>query len=129
MNKLYNNLFFLLTIIIVVSLEISAQYLFKLDKNKNINFNFNFNTGSAFRTKYIIFGIILYALLGFFVNFMLQFDQLIIVNIIWHLMHFFILFIIGYFYFNEKLTLKKSIGIIFAIIAIILFMSDHNHSH
>ena len=127
MNKLYNNLFFLLTIIIVVSLEISAQYLFKLDKNKNINFNFN--TGSAFRTKYIIFGIILYALLGFFVNFMLQFDQLIIVNIIWHLMHFFILFIIGYFYFNEKLTLKKSIGIIFAIIAIILFMSDHNHSH
>ena len=60
---------------------------------------------------------------------MLQFDQLIIVNIIWHLMHFFILFIIGYFYFNEKLTLKKYIGIIFAIIAIILFMSDHNHSH
>jgi|TARA_B110000858_G_scaffold9900_2_gene10308 drug/metabolite transporter (DMT)-like permease len=129
MNKLYNNLFFLLTIIIVVSLEISAQYLFKLDKNKNINFNFNFNTGSAFRSKYIIFGIILYALLGFFVNFMLQFDQLIIVNIIWHLMHFFILFIIGYLYFNEKLTLKKYIGIIFAIIAIILFMSDHNHSH
>jgi drug/metabolite transporter (DMT)-like permease len=125
MNKLYNNLFFLLTIIIVVSLEISAQYLFKLDKNKNINFN----TGSAFRSKYIIFGIILYAVLGFFVNFMLQFDQLIIVNIIWHLMHFFILFIIGYFYFNEKLTLKKYIGIIFAIIAIILFMSDHNHSH
>ena len=60
---------------------------------------------------------------------MLQFEQLIIVNIIWHLMHFFILFIIGYFYFNEKLTLKKSIGIVFAIIAIILFMSDHNHSH
>ena len=36
---------------------------------------------------------------------------------------------IGYFYFNEKLTFKKSIGILFAIIAIILFMSDHNHSH
>ena len=123
MNKLYINLFFLLTIIIVVSLEISAQYLFKLDKNKIIGSNISFN----FHTKYIILGIILYALLGFFVNFMLQFDQLIIVNIIWHLMHFFILFIIGYFYFNEKLTFKKSIGILFAIIAIILFMSDHNH--
>ena len=123
MNKLYYNLSFLLIIIVVVSLEISAQYLFKLEKNIGTN---NFFT---FPTKYIIFGIILYALLGFFVNFMLQFDQLIIVNIIWHLMHFFILFIIGYFYFNEKLTFKKSIGILFAIIAIILFMSDHNHSH
>ena len=117
MYKIYNNnILFFIIIFIVVSLEISAQYIFKL--NKNIN-----------TYNYLIYGIILYALLGFFVNYILRFNQLIIVNIIWHLIHFLTLFLIGYFYFNEKLTLKKYIGILFGIIAIILFMSDHNHIH
>ena len=125
------DIFFYLFLFFSVFFEISAQYLFKLVHNKKIYNNsylslFNFtNNKNIFL---ISIGIIFYALTGFFAFKILKYGELGIINIIWHLLHFFILFFIGYFLLGERLNLNKKIGSIFGIIAIIFFMIDgHNH--
>ena len=55
---------------------------------------------------------------------MVNYEQLIVVNIIWHIFHFILLFFIGYFIFKEKLTIKKIIATIFGIICILIFLTD-----
>ena len=123
--------FFYLFLFFSVFFEIGAQYLFKLIHNKKIYNNsylslFNFiNNKNNFL---LIIGIVFYALTGFFAFKILKYGELGVINIIWHLLHFFILFLIGYFVLNERLNLNKKIGCIFGIIAIIFFMIDgHNH--
>ena len=125
------DIFFYLFLFFSVFFEISAQYLFKLVHNKKIYNNsylslFNFTNNKNIFLLSI--GIIFYALTGFFAFKILKYGELGIINIIWHLLHFFILFSIGYFLLGERLNLNKKIGSIFGIIAIIFFMIDgHNH--
>jgi drug/metabolite transporter (DMT)-like permease len=125
------DIFFYLFLFFSVFFEIGAQYLFKLVHNKKIYNNsylslFNFTNNKNIFLLSI--GIIFYALTGFFAFKILKYGELGIINIIWHLLHFFILFFIGYFLLGERLNLNKKIGSIFGIIAIIFFMIDgHNH--
>jgi len=108
-----NPLFYIFIFLSIIS-EVSAQTLFKLSHNKK---NYNFAS----------LGIILYAFTGFFVFYLLKYAHLGVANVIWHMFHFLLLFLIGYFFFNEKLTKKQIIASILAIISLYLFMSDGHH--
>jgi multidrug transporter EmrE-like cation transporter len=115
-----NYIFYLFTLFAILS-EIGAQYLFKKIHLSNIK-NYIFNN------LFFVIGIFLYALTGFFSYKLLQFKELIVVNIIWHIFHFILLFFVGYFIFNEKLNVKKIIATVFGIICILIFMSDETTS-
>ena len=56
-------------------------------------------------------GIILYAFTGFFVFNLLKYQNLGVANVIWHLFHFLLLFLVGYFFLGEKLTKNQIIEI------------------
>ena len=122
-----NNLFYLY-LFFSVFFEIVAQYLYKLvhlNKIPNILNKQNLITNP--KNIYIIIGILFYALTGYFAFKLLKYGELVIINIIWHLVHFFILFLIGYFLLNEKLNLKKIIACIFGMISLILFLTELKH--
>jgi len=112
---MFDKLFYVF-LFLTLFFEITAQYLYKLIYKNNLN---NF---------YIIIGTIFYALTGFFTFKILKYQELITINIIWHLLHFLILFLIGYFIFKEKLNLNKKIACIFGFISLILFMIE-GHVH
>jgi drug/metabolite transporter (DMT)-like permease len=117
MSKQINYLFFIF-IFFIIFCEITAQYLFKKSFITKQSQEFNL---------FLIVGIILYSIIGFFVFKILDYGEIIIVNIIWHLLHFIILFLIGYFVFKEKLSFKKIIASIIGMIAIIIFLFDNHH--
>ena len=124
-----NNLFYLY-LFLSVFFEIVAQYLYKLvhlNKIPNIFNAQNLVTTSNSKNIYIIIGIIFYACTGYFAFKLLKYGELVIINIIWHLVHFFILFLIGYFLLNEKLNFKKIMACIFGIISLILFLTELKH--
>ena len=73
---------------------------------------------------YVLLGVVFYAFTGFFAFKILKFAELGIINIIWHLFHFLILFIIGYLFLNEKLSIRKIIASTIGIISLMLFMTD-----
>lgn len=110
-----NFIFYLYTLFAILS-EVCAQYLFK-------KYHLSHSNNKEYK-KYIVIGILLYALTGFFAFKLLNYEQLIVVNIIWHIFHFILLFFIGYFIFKEKLTIKKIIATIFGIICILIFLTD-----
>ena len=122
-----NNLFYLY-LFFCIFFEIVAQYLYKLvhlNKIPNI-----FNKQNLITNKkniYITIGIVFYAFSGYFAFKLLKYGELVVINIIWHLFHFLILFLIGYFFLNEKLNFKKIIASIFGIISLILFLTELNH--
>ena len=117
------DILFYIFLFLTIFFEIGAQYLFKLIYNKKTK-----NLGSYFGFDlYILIGIIFYAFTGFFAYKILKYGELGVINIIWHLLHFFFLFLIGYFAFGEKLTFNKKIGSVFGIIALVIFMIDGHH--
>jgi len=112
------DLLFYVYLFFSIFFEISAQYLFKLIHLKKIT-----NKNNITQLTLIV-GIIFYALTGFFAFKLLSYAELGVINIIWHLFHFLILFIIGYLFLNEKLSMKKIIASIIGLISLILFMTD-----
>ncbi len=109
-----NKLFYLFVLLSIIS-EVLAQYLFKISyKTKFLN-------------TYLIFGIILYAFTGFFVFNLLKYTHLGIANVIWHIFHFLLLFLVGYIFLGEKLTKNQIVASIFGIISLFLFMTEHHH--
>ena len=110
------DLYFYIYLFFSIFFEVSAQYLFKLIHLKKI---LNYN-----HKLLVTIGIILYALTGFFAFKLLSYAELGVINIIWHLFHFLILFIIGYLFLNEKLSMKKIVASIVGLISLMLFMSD-----
>ena len=116
--------FFYLFLFFCIFFEISAQYLFKLIYKKKLNIDYIPYINNEI---FILIGIILYALTGYFVFKILKYGELGVINIIWHLFHFFSLFLIGYFALGEKLTFNRKIGSLFGIIALIIFMIDGHH--
>lgn len=115
------NILFYIYLFFSIFFEISAQYLFKLIHLKKI---------LNYKQLILSLGITFYALTGFFAFKLLSYAELGVINIIWHLFHFLVLFIIGYIFLNEKLSIKKIIASIIGIISLILFMSDSKgHVH
>jgi|TARA_B110000977_G_scaffold197019_2_gene278592 multidrug transporter EmrE-like cation transporter len=108
------NLLFYIFIFFSTISEVFAQYLFKIS-HKNTNH------------YYLIVGIILYAFTGFFAFNLLKYTSMGIANIIWHLFHFILLFLVGYFFLDERLTKKQILATIFGIISLLLFTYEFKH--
>lgn len=106
-------LFYLYTIFAIIC-EISAQYIFKLHYINN--------------TKVFV-GIILYAFTGFFAYKLLKYETLAVANVLWHIVHFIILFLISIFVLKEKIHKQQIIAILFGIISIFLFITNNGHLH
>tara|TARA_B110000483_G_C18175178_1_gene534815 strand:- start:665 stop:1015 length:351 start_codon:yes stop_codon:yes gene_type:complete len=101
--------------------EISAQYLFKLIHLNKIKNN---------KQIILILGVIFYSFTGYFAYKLLNYAELGIVNIIWHLFHFIMLFVVGYLFLNEKLNNRKLIATIIGAASLLLFMTDgEDHKH
>ena len=94
-------------------LEISAQVLFKkyysLDK-KNI--------------LYIIVGVLLYSMSGFFAFKILDYGSMGLINVVWHMLHFIFLFIVGYLVLGEKYTNEQLFACIMGLASIYLLMTE-----
>ena len=112
---------FYIYLILSIVFEISAQYFFKLIHLNKIKNN---------KQIVLILGVIFYSFTGYFAYKLLNYAELGVVNIIWHLFHFIMLFVIGYLFLNEKLNNRKLIATIIGAVSLLLFMTDgdgHNH--
>jgi multidrug transporter EmrE-like cation transporter len=121
-------LIFYFLILLLIIIEVSAQYLFKLSYLKNSYLTKSYLTNKYNNVNYyFIIGFILYSISGFFVYKVLEYGDLGVINVIWHLLHFFSLFFVSYYFLGEKLTNKKIIGSIFGIISLFLLMGESQH--
>ena len=116
---------FYLYLVLTIIFEISAQYIFKLYHK----YTLNKKTIGLFYSFYPYVGIIFYAITGIFAFKLLNYGELGVINIIWHLLHFFSLFFIGYYFLNEKLSSKKIIGSILGLVTLFILLSDIDVSH
>ena len=64
----------------------------------------------------------MYTLLGFSIYKLLPYGSLIVLNIVWHLVYFIVLFAMGYFIYNEKYNFQKISALIFGFISLVIFM-------
>ena len=69
---------------------------------------------------YYFIGLIVQLLIGHFFYLLLKTKNLGTANIIWHVFHFSMLFLIGIFVYEEKYTYKQILGFLFAIVALVL---------
>ena len=122
-------LIFYFLILLLIIIEVTAQYLFKLTYLKKTNLTNKYNNVNNNVNYYFIIGFILYSISGFFVYKVLEYGDLGVINVIWHLLHFFSLFFVSYYFLGEKLTNKKIIGSIFGIISLFLLMGEGQHHH
>ena len=120
-------LLFYFLILLLIIIEVSGQYLFKLSYLKTRNLTNKYNNVNTNVNYYFIIGFILYSISGFFVYKVLEYGDLGVINVIWHLLHFFSLFFVSYYFLGEKLTNKKIIGSIFGIISLFLLMGESQH--
>ena len=121
-------LIFYFLILLLIIIEVSAQYLFKLSYLKNSYLTKSYLTNKYNNVNYyFIIGFILYSISGFFVYKVLEYGDLGVINVIWHLLHFFSLFFVSYYFLGEKLTNKKIVGSIFGIISLFLLMGESHH--
>ena len=98
--------------------SITSQYIFK---KAYVNANAYVNT-NAYANILVILGLCAYTFTGFCVYKILNYGNLVVLNIIWHLVYFCILFIIGFLIFKEKLNYQKIVALVFGLISLIIFM-------
>ena len=92
-----DNYFYMYLLLITFS-SITSQYIFKKAyayKNANANANANINVNLL-----IILGLTAYTFTGYCIYKVLDYGNLVVLNIIWHLVYFIILFIIGFLIFK-----------------------------
>ena len=70
----------------------------------------------------IILGIFFYTLSGIFVFKLLKYGDLTTINIIYHIIYFTGLFLVGYYLLDEKFNIKKLLASCIGLISIILFI-------
>jgi drug/metabolite transporter (DMT)-like permease len=107
--------YFYFYLLFITIFSISSQYVFKkihLIKNNTYNHNF-----------LLVLGLVLYTSTGFCVYNILKYGNIIILNVLWHLVYFIILFLMGYILFKEKITYQKMIALVFGMISVFIFMS------
>jgi drug/metabolite transporter (DMT)-like permease len=102
--------YFYVYLFLITLFSICSQYLFKKIQKKELPYN------------YLIFGVLMYALLGFVIYKLLHYGNILILNIIWHLIYFILLFLMGYFIFQEKINFQKIVALILGCISLFIFM-------
>jgi hypothetical protein len=98
-----DNYFYMYLLLITFS-SITSQYIFKKAyayKNANANTNANANANTNVNVNLlVILGLIAYTFTGYCIYKVLDYGNLVVLNIIWHLVYFTILFIIGFLIFS-----------------------------
>jgi multidrug transporter EmrE-like cation transporter len=103
-----------LYLFLITFFSIVSQYLFKqIEKN---------GQNGAYNNIYLAIGLAMYTLLGFSIYKLLPYGSLIVLNIIWHLVYFIVLFLMGYFIYKEKYNFEKIIALILGFISLVIFM-------
>ena len=96
--------YFYLYLFFITFFSIVSQYLFKqIEKNRAAN-TIEENKFTNINNLYLGIGLLMYTLLGFSIYRLLPYGSIIVLNIIWHLVYFIILFIMGYIIYKEKYT-------------------------
>ena len=114
------DVYFYLYLFSITFFSIFSQYLFKdidIDTTRVSNKNY----------LYLGLGLLMYTLTGYFIYKLLNYGNLLILNVIWHIVYFFVLFLVGYLLFKEKITFTKMIALILGIICLIIFMFEGVH--
>ena len=75
---------------------------------------------------YLIGGLLVYIFIGIMFLQLLKIENLGTANIIWHVMHFSILFVFSVLYFNENYTLREIIGLVLGLISFYLLGTKHH---
>jgi hypothetical protein len=107
---------FYLYLLLITFSSIASQYIFK-KAYANVNANPNANVDAL-----ILSGLFQYTFTGYCVYKVLNYGNLLVLNIIWHLVYFIILFIIGFLIFKEKLNYQKIFALVLGLISLIIFM-------
>ena len=110
---------FFIYVLLLMIFEISAQSLFKT----------YYLTQSTTKNRMLVLGILLYSISGVFAFKLLQYGSLGIINIMWHMLHFLSLFLVGRVIFGEKYTAKQIVASLLAFCSLYLFMSEHTDHH
>jgi EamA domain-containing membrane protein RarD len=112
------DIYFYFYLLAITFSSIASQYIFK---KSYANANSNANANST--TNILVFlGLCAYTFTGFCVYKILNYGNLVVLNIIWHLVYFIILFIIGFLIFKEKINYQKLVALLFGLISLIIFM-------
>ena len=121
-NYLKVDIYFYLYLFSITFFSIVSQYLFKQIEKNRANSNVELNKFTNINNFYLIIGLVMYTLLGFSIYKLLPYGSLIVLNIIWHLVYFIVLFLMGYFIYKEKYNFEKIIALIFGFISLVIFM-------
>ena len=127
-NYLKIDIYFFLYLFLITFFSVVTQYLFKqLEKNRENrenkeNKNVDLTKFTNINNLYLGSGLLMYTLLGFSIYKLLPYGSLIVLNIIWHLVYFIVLFIMGYLIYNEKYNFQKIIALILGFISLSIFM-------
>lgn len=114
--------YFYLYLFLITFFSIVSQYLFKQIEKNRLNSNVDLNKFTNINNFYLLIGLLMYTLLGFSIYKLLPYGSLIVLNIIWHLVYFIVLFLMGYFIYKEKYNFEKIIALIFGFISLVIFM-------
>ena len=115
-NYLKIDNYFYLYLFLITFFSIFSQYLFKvIQKNKN-------NKNNSYNNLYLGLGLVMYTLLGYCIYKLLSYGNILILNIIWHLIYFAVLFLMGYLLFQEKINFQKIVALFFGFISLVIFM-------
>jgi drug/metabolite transporter (DMT)-like permease len=116
------DIYFYLYLFLNTFFSIASQYIFKqIEKNRGAN-SAEANKFTNINNLYLGIGLLMYTLVGFCIYKLLSYGSLIVLNIIWHLVYFIVLFIMGYIIYKEKYTFEKIIALIFGFISLVIFM-------
>jgi drug/metabolite transporter (DMT)-like permease len=121
-NYLKVDFYFYLYLFFITFFSVVSQYLFKQIEKNRLSNNVDLNKFTNINNYYLAIGLLMYTLLGFSIYKLLPYGSLVTLNIIWHLVYFIVLFLMGYFIYKEKYTFEKIIGLIFGFISLVIFM-------
>ena len=115
-NYLKIDNYFYLYLFLITFFSIFSQYLFKvIQKNNN-------NKDNTYNNLYLGLGLVMYTVLGYCIYKLLSYGNILILNIIWHLIYFAVLFLMGYLLFEEKINFQKIVALVFGFISLVIFM-------
>ena len=115
-NYLKIDNYFYLYLFLITFFSIFSQYLFKvIQKNNN-------NKDNTYNNLYLGLGMVMYTVLGYCIYKLLSYGNILILNIIWHLIYFAVLFLMGYLLFQEKINFQKIVALFFGFISLVIFM-------
>jgi drug/metabolite transporter (DMT)-like permease len=121
-NYLKVDFYFYMYLFFITFFSIVSQYLFKQIEKNRLSNNVDLNKFTNINNYYLAIGLLMYTLLGFSIYKLLPYGSLVTLNIIWHLVYFIVLFLMGYFIYKEKYTFQKIIALIFGFISLAIFM-------